>query len=74
METSLDYIEQFRNDGTLVVVHTTSSDNQCTRLIGKIDKVLDDSLVLEKGRYNEIIIFFDQIVAIREWTEGTTKK
>ena len=74
METSIDYIEQLLNNGTLVVVHTTSSDHQCTRLIGKIDKVLDDSLVLEKGRYNEIIIFFDQIVAIREWTEDTKKK
>ena len=38
METSIDYIEQLLNDGTLVVVHTTSSDHQCTRLIGKIEE------------------------------------
>ena len=74
METSIDYIEKLADAGTLCCIHTTSSDHQCAKLIGRIDTVLDDSLVLAKGKYNEIIVFFDQIVAIREWTENTTKK
>ena len=74
MTISVDYIEKLIAANTLCVVHTTSSDNQCTRLIGKIDKVLDDSLIIAKGKYNEILVFFDQIVAIREWTEDNKRK
>ena len=69
MNTSKDYITKIAEDNTLIVVHTNSTDNQSTKLIGKIETVFDDSLVLAKGKYNEIIIFFNNIVAIREWTE-----
>ena len=69
MNTSKDYITKIAEDNTLIVVHTNSTDNQSTKLIGRIETVFDDSLVLEKGKYNEIIIFFNNIVAIREWTE-----
>lgn len=74
MTTSVDYIKKLIDADTLCVVHTTSSDNQCARLIGKIDKVLDDSLLIAKGKYNEILVFFDQIIAIREWTADTKRK
>ena len=69
MNTSKDYITKIAEDNTLIVVHTNSTDNQSTKLIGRIETVFDDSLVLAKGKYNEIIIFFNNIVAIREWTE-----
>lgn len=74
MTISVDYIEKLIEANTLCVVHTTSSDNQCNRLIGNIDKVLDDSLIIAKGKYNEILVFFDQIVAIREWTADNKRK
>ena len=69
MNTSKEYIDKFAEDNTLIVVHTNSTDHQSAKLIGRIETVFDDSLVLEKGKYNEIIIFFNNIVAIREWTE-----
>ena len=74
MNTSKEYIDKIAEDGTLIVVHTNSTDHQSTKLIGKIETGFDDSLVLAKGRYNEIIVFFSNIVAIREWTEDTTTK
>ena len=69
MNTSKEYIDKFAEDNTLIVVHTNSTDHQSTKLIGRIETIFEDSLVLEKGKYNEIIIFFNNIVAIREWTE-----
>ena len=74
MTTSKDYINKIAEDNTLIVIHTNSTDHQSTKLIGKIETVFDDSLVLAKGKYNEIIIFFNNIVAIREWTEDTKTK
>ena len=69
MNTSKEYIDKFAEDNTLIVVHTNSTDHQSTKLIGRIETVFGDSLVLAKGKYNEIIVFFNNIVAIREWTE-----
>jgi len=74
LSTSKDYINKLAEDNTLIVVHTNSTDHQSTKLIGNIAKVFDDSLVLAKGKYNEIIIFFSNIVAIREWTETENTK
>ena len=69
MSTSKEYINKFAEDNTLIVIHTNSTDHQSTKLIGRIETVFEDSLVLAKGKYNEIIVFFNNIVAIREWTE-----